>query len=219
MTFRQQTVEEVVRTDAQSTMINPDEISAFETADLQLRQFTGKEVAERLIITPKILIELVEPVSALVIGSLKGDNAKGIHVAHLIDINRTIDAATPRRILRNDIGNLQTCSIEVLRRRIHHDAVVRDSAEGHKLITWHDEFTMDFIRDHLHAVLLADIVHLLQFLALPDASARIMRIAEQEERRLLVCALRLEVLPIHLKSISHSLQRTFEHLTTVVLNR
>ena len=219
MTFRQQTVEEVVRTDAQSTMINPDEISAFKTADLQLRQFTGKEIAERLIITPKILIELVEPVSALVIGCLKGDNAKGIHIAHLIDINRTIDAATPRRILRNDIGNLQTCGIEVLRRRIHHDAVVCDSAEGHKLITWHDEFTMDFIRDHLHAVLLADIVHLLQFLALPDASARIMRIAEQEERRLLVCAFRLKVLPIHLKSVSHSLQRTFEHLTTVVLNR
>lgn len=57
MTFRQQTVEEVVRTDAQSTMINPDEISAFKTADLQVRQFTGKEIAERLIIAPKILIE------------------------------------------------------------------------------------------------------------------------------------------------------------------
>ena len=209
MTFRQQTVEEVVRTDAQSTVINPDEIGTFETANLQLRQFTGKEVAERLIITPKILIEFIQPVLAFVISCLKGDNTKGIHVAHLIDINRTIDAATPRRILRNDIGNLQTCGIEVLRRRIHHDAVIRNSAEGHKLITWHDEFTMDFIRDHLHAVLLADIVHLLQFLALPDASARIMRIAEQEERGLLVCALRLKVLPIHLKSISHSLQRTF----------
>ena len=101
----------------------------------------------------------------------------------------------------NDVGNLKTSRVEVLRGRIHNHAVVSNRTKWHELIARHDEFTMDLIRDHLHTMLLADVVHPLQFLALPDSACGVVRVAEQEECDLLVSTLGLKVDEIDFKAI------------------
>ena len=61
----------------------------------------------------------------------------------------------------------------------------------------HDEFAMDFVADDAHVVALADVGHALQLVARPDASGRVVGVAEQEDGGLLVGTLRLEVVPVN----------------------
>ena len=118
----------------------------------------------------------------------------------------------------DDVGYLKACRIEVLRGGVHHHAIVGDSTKRHELVARHDEFAVDLITHHLHAMLLTDVVHSQEFFARPDASTRIMRVAEQEDGGLFVSALRLEIDEIDLEGIVHTPQSRLQHLAAIVLD-
>ena len=74
----------------------------------------GKILAESLIVAEHIAAEAIEPIFALVVGHLKGYDAKGVDVAHLVDVNGAVDAGTHIGIVANDVGHLEACRIETL---------------------------------------------------------------------------------------------------------
>ena len=66
-------------------------------------------------------------------------------------------------------------------------------------------------------MLLADVVHVFQFLFLPNTSCRIVRVAEQEGCRLLVGALAFEVFEVDfVGAVADTFQLIFYHFATAV---
>ena len=183
---------------AQRTDINPSQIGSFQRHDLELRQPFGKERTKRIVVTFYIYAQLVEPVLALVIGRHQRLRSEGVEVAHLVDVDGTVDATSQRRVVTDDVGRLQACNVERLAGGVADDGIAADRSEGHEALSRHDEFAMYLVADDAHPVALADVVHALQLLPGPHASTRVVRVAEQEGRGLLVSTLGLEVLPVDL---------------------
>ena len=79
---------------------------------------------------------------------------------------------------------------------------------------------MDLIAHHFYVVSQADVVHLLQLIGSPHASAGIVGITEQEYGGFLIGTLLLEVFPIHLKGdlavLLRAPQGGLQHLTAVI---
>ena len=75
---------------------------------------------------------------------------------------------------------------------------------------------MNLIADDGYSMLTTDVTHALKLLSLPNSSARVVRVAEEEEGGLLVGALCLEVLPVHLECVIDTLERTLQYFTSVV---
>ena len=90
-----QTVAEFINGDAHSRDVHPRKVCAFKGTDLPLRHVFADEIAQNGVISPKILVQFVNPVLALIIGGDEGYGTEWIHVAHLVDIDGTIDAAAP----------------------------------------------------------------------------------------------------------------------------
>ena len=155
-----------------------------------------------------------------VVGGLQGDGPEGIDVANLENVDDTVDASACLGVGTDDVGNLQTCGIETLRRRVKRDTVVQvglvDSSEGDELVPRHCQFTMNFIADNLHMVSLAYLTHLRQLLACPHSSRRVVRIAQQKYRCLLIGTLLLEVGPVYDIAVAFSLERALRYLAALV---
>ena len=83
-----------------------------------------EKVLQGLVVVVEVGIEFIDPLCTLIISLLQSDDAKRIHVACLIDIDSTINTAQPLAILTDDISNLQTRNIEVLRGRVEDHGVV-----------------------------------------------------------------------------------------------
>jgi hypothetical protein len=66
---------------------------------------------------------------------------------------------------------------------------------------------MYLIADDEHAVLETDVSHLGQLLTCPHPSSRVVRVAEQEYPHIGVGTLLFKVLPIHLITLVHHLER------------
>ena len=79
---------------------------------------------EEEIVGVDILEQLVEPFPALVVCGDGGYDAEGVHVAHLVDVYRLVDALAPFLVLNDDIGNLQSGNVESLAWRYAGHAVL-----------------------------------------------------------------------------------------------
>ena len=197
--------------------VNPCQIGAFEAADLELRQVGVDEVQQVLIILPYILVHLVNPVAAFVVGGLQGDDTEGVDVTHLVDIDDAVDTAAPLVVLADDVGNLQTGEIEVLRRRVERHAVVGiDEPEGREVVARHDDLAVDLVADYLDVMLAADVGHTLQLFLRPHATAGVVRVAEQEDGRLLVGAFAFEVVEVDAVGVALGHQFILEYLAALV---
>ena len=184
---------------------------------------------------PEILAELVDPVFALVVGGHEGHGPKGVEVAHLVDIDGAVQSAAPLGVGADDVSRLQTGDVERLRGRVQDDAVLparlADGGKRLERVAWHHELTVYLVRDHLHAVAKADVIHPLELLPRPYASRRVVGVAEQEDGGLLVGTLRFEVGPVDSPppcpsrgegskvTFSHRTLPTFSRRTMVTFNR
>ena len=188
------------------------------------------KIAKRCVVTPEIFVEFVYPVLAVVIGRDKRLRTEAVQVAHLVDVDSTVYAPARRCIAADNISALQSGSIERFRRRVQDDSLLIDGSHRNKSITRHDELAMNLVADDAHMMTKADITHALQFLTRPYTTRRIMRIAEQENRCLLVSATLFEILPIDFKATCYRLlvgiigcatgqaQYALRHLATRIAN-
>ena len=83
-----------------------------------------EKVLQGFVVVVEVGIEFIDPLCTLIVSLLQSDDAKRIHVARLIDIDSTINTAQPLAILTDDVSNLQTRNIEVLRGRIEDHGIV-----------------------------------------------------------------------------------------------
>ena len=96
--------------------IHPCQVRTFERHDGP-DAFDGKQFfTEELVILGDIFSEFRKPILRLFVGCDGSDHAEGIDIAHLVDIDGAVDAAAQRRVGTYDVGDLQTCDIERLRR-------------------------------------------------------------------------------------------------------
>jgi len=114
--FVKKFIAEGLRSDAHLTDVYPREIGAFELAHMPLGQIFLDEIAQKLIITIEILVKCIYPILAVVIGCLEGYGAERIQVAHLIDIDSTIQSTAPFWLRADDVGSLQSSNIKRLSR-------------------------------------------------------------------------------------------------------
>ena len=115
---------------------------------------------------------------------LQCHGAEGIHVANLIVIDRPVDARPPIRPPAKDIGNLQTRDIETFRRRRkrHGTSQERLSQRSERDIPRPrcDNLAMDLIGNDNHSMPEGNLPHPVQFPGRPDASRRIVRVAQDQ---------------------------------------
>ena len=210
--------------------IYPYQVCAFQGHHLPTGDMLCDKIAKHSIVSPEVFVELVYPVFTIVVGGDECQRTEGIDVAHLVDVDGAIDTATHGGIAADDVGNLKTCSIERLRRRVKDDGIGIDGAHRAERVTWHDEFAVYLVADDGNMMTTTDVAHALQFLTTPDAPRGVMRVTQHEGGSLLVSTALLEVLPIDLEAACNRLlvgvtgiaaaepQHTLEDLTAVVAN-
>ena len=178
------------------------------------------EIAERSVVVVDIDVEGVNPVLALVVSRLDSLRGKGIDVAHLIDVDGTIQTTTGCGIPTDDVSHHQSCDVERFRRRGEDDSLSINSTHRAERIAGHYQFTVNLVGDNAHMVFVADISHVLQFFARPDATCGVVGVAKEENGCFLVGTASLEGGPVDLKAIVAvtESQYTFEDFATVVFN-
>ena len=104
-------------------------------------------------------------------------------------------------IWNDDVGCLEPRKVEGLAGGGADDGPLGDVlSEGgqHRMpVSGHDEVIVDLIAADQHAVVQADLGHALQLLRRPDPAEGIVGTAQDEQRRLWVPGLGLEIRPIH----------------------
>ena len=73
------------------------------------------------------MVQLVEPLLSLVVGSLECNDTERIDIANLIDVDGTVDTAAQGGVRADDVGYLKTGDVECLGRRVERHAVVTAS--------------------------------------------------------------------------------------------
>ena len=206
------------------TDIDPYEVGAFEGHHLPFGQVFLDEIAQNGIVLPQIWVQFVYPLLALVVGCHEGYRTKRIKVANFVDVDGTIQSATGRSIAADDVSRCQSCNVKRLGWRVENDGSGINGSHGTELMTRYDEFAVNLIADNAHLIAVTEVGHVLQFLASPHASSRVVGVAEQEDSALLVCTFFFEICPVHFETIGVTLcvviqlQHTFKHLAPIVLD-
>lgn len=76
---------------------------------------SGELLDKEIIVTLNVETELIEPVSALIVGCLESLYAKGVDVAGLIDVDGAVDSLTHFGVRSYYVSYLQASDIEALR--------------------------------------------------------------------------------------------------------
>jgi hypothetical protein len=98
--------------EASGSDINPYEVGSLKWTNLPVREVLCGEITECSVIIPDIAIQLVQPVLTVIVGRHQGYGSEGVHVAHLVDIDSTIETSAPRWLCTDDIGYLKSGDIE-----------------------------------------------------------------------------------------------------------
>ena len=165
--------------------VKPEKIRTFGLNQSDLGHLFGEERFRLLVIALDVGKELLEPVGAVLIGGLGGEEAErvGLAVAGRRDLGA--EALAQFIILDEDVRDLQAGEVEGLRRRGAGDGLRRnlrrEGGERRVLEAQAHELLVNLVGDDQYAVLEADRGDAQQFLARPDAAGRIVRAAEQEE--------------------------------------
>ena len=137
----------------------------------------------------------------MVVSRNGGNDTEGVYVAHLVEVDGTVDAAARLIVGCHDVGYLQAGNVERLAgRHARHGPARNLSAQGGKGrigMARHDKLAMYLVSHHRHAVTQADVAHALQLLARPHAAGGVVRIAEQHERHARVGSPAFQVVEVH----------------------
>ena len=182
------------------------------------QQVLAGKATQRLIVVPQIVVEGINPLLAVVVGRLDGFRRKGVDVAHLVDVDGAVEPATRGSIAADDVGHHQSGYVERLRRRVQHNGISVDGTHRHKGVARHDQLAVNLVADDADTVATANVGHVLQLFTRPDAAGGVVRIAEQEDGRLLVGTLLLKVVPVDLEAaaVAVVLQHALKDFATVV---
>ena len=180
-------------------------------------------VLEEEIVAVDILEQLIEPFLSLVVCGDGGNHAKRIHVAHLVDVYRLVDALSPLVVLHDDVGNLQSGDVERLAWRYAGHAVLLELFRhgGKRCVgeSWVYQFAVDFVGHHDNIVLDADVAYAPQLLPCPHSSRGVVRIAEQHKGGLRVGGTTLQVFIIDGESVVLIPQCTAVQFASVIPDR
>ena len=212
-----------IRWHAEAAAVHPHQICAFKTRYRKFRQLAAAELRHGLVVAVQIVKQLAEPLFPFVVGSDCRRHAKRIHVAHLVDVYRLVDTPAQVVVERHDICNLQPGDVESLaRRHTRHRPVqesVRQRRERRVFEPLIHQFAVNLISDHRHAVAQTDVAKPRQLVGSPDASSRIVWIAEQHHFGARVGDTTLKSVEIHPIGVGGAAQRIAHNLAAVVAYR
>ena len=160
----------------------------------------------------EIVLELGEPVRAVLIGRLTGGDAEDVRPA----VTRFADLALERlaqRLVRDEnVRRLQACEVEGLARRGAGDRHVRkggaDRSKDRVRVAGADKVCVDLVRDDLHALAQADFAHARKLVPGPDPAHWVVRTAEDEGFDALLLDRALEIIVVDAVAAAFKNERT-----------
>ena len=216
VTFGEQSAGDLVAGEACGPYVHPDEVGSFEGGDGQMGQPLTEELPQGEVVVVEVDVEVVEPRLAVVVCGLQGDDAEGVDVAHLVDVDGTVNASACLAVVADDVGNLQTGGIERFRWRTEDDGLIVDGGEGCVVVAGHDEFAVYLVADDAHMVAPADVADAAQLIGMPYAADGVVGVAEHEECGFLVSAARFEGVVVNLVGVASLPQRVLHDVAAVV---
>lgn len=192
-----------------------------EASDLPSGHTTCEEIDESLVVSIDIFAHLGEPILALVERHLKSDDTEGVHVANLINIQRTIDCGTELLVLRYYIADAETSDIEILGTGGCNDCIFlifsTYIAERSKRVAGHDNAAMNLVGNNLDIVTAADVSHLAQLVDRPDATDRVVWATEDENLGVGQSSLALKILKIDIVGIANLDKLILDEMASVIV--